>query len=331
MPQPPPLGPLPDVRLETFVRPFTYVGLDYYGPLLVRVKRSNVKRWVALFTCLTIRAIHLEVVHSLSTESCVMAVRRFVARRGAPIEIFSDNGTNFKGAHRQLTQEIKMRNQTLSSIFTNTNTRWNFNPPAAPHMGGIWERLVRSVKVAMEGLLDARRKPDDESLETILLETEAMINTRPLTYIPLESADQESLTPNHFLLGNSTGVKQPPTNLVDCRSTLRSSWKLVQHLVDQMWRRWIKEYTPVITRRSKWFEERRDIKKGDLVLIVNENIRNQWIRGRVEQVFFGKDGRVRQAMVRTSSGLMRRAVVKLAMLDVVNQGEHVHDMTDVHG
>ncbi|XP_058444670.1 uncharacterized protein LOC131426176 [Malaya genurostris] len=189
MPQPPPLGPLPDVRLETFVRPFTYVGLDYYGPLLVRVKRSNVKRWVALFTCLTIRAIHLEVVHSLSTESCVMAVRRFVARRGAPVEIFSDNGTNFKGAHRQLTQEIKMRNQTLSSIFTNTNTRWNFNPPAAPHMGGVWERLVRSVKVAMEGLLDARRKPDDESLETILLETEAMINTRPLTYIPLESAD----------------------------------------------------------------------------------------------------------------------------------------------
>ncbi|XP_058828197.1 uncharacterized protein LOC131688063 [Topomyia yanbarensis] len=332
-PQPPPLSLLPDARLAAFIRPFTYVGLDYFGPLYVRLGRSNVKRWIALFTCLTIRAIHLEVVHSLSTESCVMAVRRFVARRGAPAEIFTDNGTNFQGASRQLKEEIEQRNEKLTAIFTNANTRWNFNPPAAPHMGGVWERLVRSVKVAIDGISEAKRKPDDECLETVILETEAMINTRPLTYIPLESADQESLTPNHFLLGSSTGIKQRLTSLIDCRSTLRSSWKLVQLLTDEMWRRWIKEYTPVITRRSKWFEEAKEIKRGDLVLVVDETVRNQWIRGRIEQVILGKDGRVRQAVVRTSSGSVKRPVVKLALLDVAENGDPNRTRTggDNHG
>ncbi|XP_062537923.1 uncharacterized protein LOC134206241 [Armigeres subalbatus] len=157
-----------------------------FAKMLVKQGRSNAKRWIALFTCLSIRAIHMEVAHSLSTESCILAIRRFVNRRGAPAEIYSDNGTNFHGANNKLQQQIAERDQTLATVFTNTNTKWSFNPPGAPHMGGVWERMVRSVKMAIGTFLEATRKPDDETLETIIIEAEGIINSRPLTYIPLE-------------------------------------------------------------------------------------------------------------------------------------------------
>lgn len=142
----PKMAPLPAARLSAFERPFSYIGIDFFGPILVKFGRGQTKRWVALFTCMTVRAVHLEVVHTLNTESCIMCFRRFVGRRGAPLEVFSDNGTNFHGAERVLRNEI---NRGLSETFTNADTKWFFNPPAAPHMGGAWERLVRSVKTAM--------------------------------------------------------------------------------------------------------------------------------------------------------------------------------------
>lgn len=326
IPHAPPMAPLPKVRVTPYVRPFTFVGVDYFGPVLVKIGRSHSKRWVALFTCLTIRAVHLEVVHSLTTEACVMAVRRFVSRRGSPAEIYSDNGTNFHGANNHLKREIEERNHRLATIFTNSTTRWMFNPPGAPHMGGVWERMVRSVKAAIGTILEAQRRPNDEVLETVIIEAEAMINSRPLTYIPLESAEQEALTPNHFLLGSSSGVKQLPVEPVDFRSTLRSGWKLAQHLADGIWRRWLKEYLPVISRRSKWFDEGRDLKEGDLVLVVDGAVRNQWLRGRVVRIVSGQDRRVRQAWIRTANGVLRRPVVKLALLDVIEESKpHLGD------
>ncbi|XP_062703565.1 uncharacterized protein LOC134286020 [Aedes albopictus] len=329
VPRPPPMAPLPKARLTSFVRPFTFVGLDYFGPVLVKVGRSNAKRWIALFTCLSIRAVHMEVVHSMLTESCIQAIRRFVSRRGSPAEFFTDNGTNFHGANNQLRKEIEERNQRLAAVFTNSNTRWSFNPPGTPHMGGVWERLVRSVKDAIKPTLDESRKPDDETLETVIIEAEGMINTRPLTYIPLQSADQEALTPNHFLLGSSSGVKQLPVLPTDYRTTLRNSWNLAKHLADEFWRRWITEYLPVISRRCKWFDNVRDMKEGDLVLVVDSAIRSQWTRGRVERVLLGADGRVRQAWIRTSRGVDRRSVANLALLDVVENGElHQEDGSD---
>ncbi|KXJ83866.1 hypothetical protein RP20_CCG028086 [Aedes albopictus] len=315
-PQIPRMGPLPEVRMTPYVRPFTYTGVDYCGPFLVKVGRSLVKRWIALFTCMTIRAVHLEVAYSLSTDSFKMVVRRFIARRGAPIEIFSDNGTNFRGASNELKEEMKTINKELAATFTNTITKWNFNPPLAPHMGGCWERLVRSVKSALSGL-ELVKNPDDETLWTLMIEAEAMVNSRPLTYAPLDSVEEEALTPNHFMMLSSSGVCQPPRSLVDDRMQIRSNWRLIQHLLNQFWSRWIKEYLPTITRRTKWFKDVKPVEEGDVVIVVDEGTRNGWIRGRVARTLPGKDGRVRQADVETGSGILRRPVAKIAVLDVV--------------
>ncbi|XP_062713827.1 uncharacterized protein LOC134290665 [Aedes albopictus] len=311
----PRMAPFPEARLKPYERSFSYVGLDYFGPISFRVNRSTVKRWIALFTCLTTRAVHLEVAHSLSTESCKQAIRRFIGRRGAPVEIRSDRGTNFVGANNDLRKEMIEMDRQLAETFTNTNTRWVFNPPAAPHMGGAWERLVRYVKTAMAAI-QTTEIPKEEALATFIVEAESVVNSRPLTFIPLETEQQEALTPNHFLLLSSTGVKQPPKILVEPKMVCRGSWELCRSMVDQFWRRWIREYLPTIARRTKWFGEVRPIAVGDLVVIVEEKVRNGWIRGRVVKVNEGTDGRVREAEIQTATGMMKRPVAKIARLDI---------------
>ncbi|XP_055615090.1 uncharacterized protein LOC129761395 [Toxorhynchites rutilus septentrionalis] len=316
----PKMGPLPAARLEQCSRPFTYVGIDYFGPISVKRSRSLVKRWVALFTCLTVRAIHLEIVHSLTTESCKMAIRRFIAYRGAPSEIYTDNGTNFKGASRELLQELKTINNGLANTFTDANTKWVFNPPSAPHFGGVWERLVRSVKVAMASL-PAYGNPDDETLQTIMAEISAVINSRPLTFIPLQSTEQEVLTPNHFIHLSSDGVVRTRKPLSECHGVCRTNWDMSRLMVDQFWKRWTKEYLPTISMRTKWFDETKAPQIGDLVVLVEKNVRNGWIRGRIISVVTGRDGRVRQAVVQTNDGVFRRPVCKIAVLDVLSKGK----------
>ncbi|XP_055643771.1 uncharacterized protein LOC129779977 [Toxorhynchites rutilus septentrionalis] len=315
-PRMPRMAPLPSARLASCVRPFTYTGLDFFGPLMVKVGRSSVKRWIALFTCLTVRAVHVEVAHSLSTDSCVKGVRRFLCRRGFPAEIYSDNGTNFQGAERILKEQLRAVHEGLAATFTSTTTKWIFIPPAAPHMGGAWERMVRSVKTAMITAYNNDRKLDEESLQTFVIEAESIVNSRPLTYLPLDSGESEALTPNHLLLGSSTGVRQPSILPTDSAAAIRNTWNQIQHQLDIFWRRWIREYLPTLTKRTKWFGDTRPLAVGDLVLVVDEAKRNSWERGRVLEIVTASDGRVRQATIQTLRGLLRRPVSKLAVLDV---------------
>ncbi|XP_058816181.1 uncharacterized protein LOC131679468 [Topomyia yanbarensis] len=330
-PRPPMMAPLPQARLTPNIRAFSNTGVDYFGPILVKQGRSLAKRWVALFTYLTTRAVHLEVVHSLSTQACVMAIRRFVARSGSPEAFYSDNGTCFLGASNLLTKQILGIHEDCAVTFTNSKTSWHFNPPSAPHMGGSWERMVRSVKAAMETIAEYPRHPSDEVLETVLLEAEAIVNSRPLTYVPLDDADQEALTPNHFLLYGSRGVVQPTTQMMNEGATLRDSWKLAQYLADQFWRRWVREYLPTLTRRTKWFEPVKPLEPGDLVIVIEENKRNGWLRGRIIEVVKTKDGQVRRAMVLTVNGIISRPAVKLALLDVRGNRNERQGSSELHG
>lgn len=319
-PQVPRMAPLPMARLASFTKPFTYVGLDFFGPILVKVGRSAVKRWIALFTCLTVRAVHVEVAFDLSTESCIKCVRRFISRRGAPCEIYSDNGTNFQGAERLLREQLQRINDDLAASFTSTATKWLFIPPGAPHMGGAWERMVRAVKSAMQAAF-TDPKLDDEGLQTMVVEAEWIVNSRPLTYLPLDSEESEALTPNHFLLGSSTGSRQPGREPENLAGVLKGSWNEIQRKLEIFWARWLKEYLPTLTRREKWFEDVKPVTEGDLVFVLDGSTRGRWERGRVLEVIHSGDGRVRQALVQTARGLLRRPVSKLAVLDVAKESK----------
>ncbi|XP_055585525.1 uncharacterized protein LOC129738367 [Uranotaenia lowii] len=323
-PHVPTMAPLPIERMTPFLRPFSHVGVDYFGPIEVIVGRRVEKRWVVLFTCLTVRAVHLEVAHKLNTDSCIKAIRRFVLRRGPPIVIFSDNGTNLKAANKELQEQIRRIGTACANVFTNAKTRWCFNPPSAPHMGGIWERMVQTVKTTM-ATLNAEHRMSDEILLTVIAEAEEIVNCRPLVYIPQDSSDAEALTPNHFLRGTVTELKDlriAPTGLADA---LRSTYKRSQYIADELWKRWLKEYVPSLNVSTKWLEDSRPLKPGDLVFITDDQNRNGWVRGQVAEVIVLKDGRVRQAVVRTSSGLFRRPVAKLAVIEIEAIGKSVQE------
>ncbi|XP_053968959.1 uncharacterized protein LOC128870369 [Anastrepha ludens] len=311
IPQPPQMAALPAARIAAFERPFTYVGIDYFGPLLVIVGRRREKRWGVLFTCLTLRAIHIEVAHSLNTSSCIMAIRNFISRRGYPREIFSDNGSNFKASEKIISESLK--NIDLNGIASSFDrVKWRFNPPSAPHMGGAWERLVRSVKTVLYETLPSTSF-SDESLRSALNEVEFILNARPLTSVSLENGDDEALTPNHLLIGSSDGYKPICSDTVD----LRQRWQLTQQFADRFWHRWVKEYIPVISRRTKWFTKQRPVRIGDVVVIADQDLpRNCWPKGRIVDVVKAKDGQVRSARVETKSGILHRPIAKVAVLDV---------------
>ncbi|XP_063382133.1 uncharacterized protein LOC134668622 [Cydia fagiglandana] len=305
----PPTGDIPDVRLEHHKRPFTNTGLDYFGPVEVSIGRRREKRWIALFTCMTTRAVHLEIVASLSSDSAIMSIRRFAARRGLPNKILSDNGTSFVGANRQL---CEFYSDAVQDFAASKRIEWCFIPPASPFMGGCWERLVKTVKTALLVTLK-ERAPREELLHTLLLEAEALVNSRPLTYVT-ENREYESLTPSHFLIGTSS-PQQLPAVLDDGVFSSRKEWQKVLRLSEHFWTRWLKEYLPSLKPRRNNGRQYHNLKVDDVVLVVDPDLpRGVWPIGRIVEVFPGRDGIVRVADVATKGGLLRRPARKLARL-----------------
>lgn len=319
----PPMGSLPVERLSSYIRPFTFTGVDFFGPMEVTVGRRREKRYGVIFTCLTIRAIHLEIAASLSTDSTIMAIRRMAARRGPPKKIFSDNGTNFRGADNELKKILNnLDNEKIASSLLSKGIDWHFICPNSPHMGGCWERLIRSVKTSLKIVLK-ERAPKEECLQTLITEIENMVNSRPLTHVSTDAHDRESLTPNHFLFNSTSGqnmtdgvdILLPPGEFYDDDIFLRKQWRIAQRFADYFWKRWVREYLPTLVRRTKWHENNKNLKIGDTVLIVDNNMpRNVWLRGKIMKLFPGKDNKVRVVDVKTSSGILRRPATKLCKI-----------------
>lgn len=312
----PMMGALPEDRVTPVQRPFTYTGLDYFGPVYVTVGRRREKRWVALFTCMSVRAVHLELAADLSTDACILCIRNFVNLRGVPLRIRSDNGTNFVGADRELRECVKAFDQdVLKRECSGRGIEWRFNCPANPEAGGCWERLVRSVKRVLSVTM-TETAPRVETLRSLLIEAANIVNSRPLTHLPVDCDDDEPLTPNHFLLG-TTNSTQTPGPLDPRAYCSRKQWRIAQELKNRFWKRWMVEYLPELTRRTKWFAPTTPLAVGDLVLVCDRNLpRSQWVRGRIEKVFPGADGQVRTALLRTATGELKRPANMLAVLDV---------------
>ena len=309
------MADLPSEHLIPDQPPFTFVGVDYFGPVLVKQKRSHVKRYGCIFTCLTTRAIHIEIAHFWDTDSFISAMLRFIARRGRPQVVCSDNGTNFHAGERELrAAHDGLNQQWIDKYASQQEIKWIFNPPAAAHMGGVWERLVRSVKKIVSVLL-SEQGVGHESFLTVVAKEESILNSRPLTQNPDDPTDAEPLKPNHLPMLKSNQA-MPPGSFSKQDQYSRRRWRHVQYLHDVFWRRWLREYLPTLQIRHKWSSVCRDMKEGDLVLIVDENIpRRQWRLGRVVLVHRAKDGHVRSAVIKTRSGHLTRPISKLCLLE----------------
>ena len=311
------MGPLPSVRITPGDVPFKSVGVDYFGPFIVKRGRTDHKRYVCLFTCLKCRAVHLELCWSLDTDSCIQAILRFVARRGEPEEIHSDKGTNLTGAEAELKRALKELDQSkIIAELRKQDIDWYFNTPKASWMGGIWERQIRTTRKVLKAVVGLQRL-DEEGLSTFLCIAESIINGRPITKTSEDPADLSSLTPNHLLLMRSGSTL--PLGAFDQNDLYRRRWRQVQYLADVFWKRWTSEYVPLLQSRQKWVKDRPNMKKGELVILTDElSVRGQWPLGLVVDTYESKkakDGRVRSVSVKTQSGTYDRPVGKLCLLE----------------
>ena len=275
-----------------------------------------VKRWGALFTCLNSRAVHLELATSLESDHFINVLRRFINRRGPPKFMYSDSGTNFIGAEREMREAIANWNEEhIQRELSQRGCQWKFQTPKASHASEGWERLIRSVRAALRAIIGANLV-EEEVLATLLTEVESILNSRPLCPVSDDINDYESLTPNHLLLQRAVQTL-PPGCFVKEDIYARKKWRQTHILADHFWKRWLKEYVPSLLERQKWFRPRRNVEVGDLVLLVDECIpRGQWRMARVTKAMRGVDGLLRTVEVKTGPATsLLRPIQKLCLLE----------------
>ena len=316
------MAPLPEARMAVHQPVFCHTGIDYLGPFYVTVKRSTEKRWIALFTCLTVRAIHLELVVDLSAAAFLNAYSSFISLRGPPRFVYSDNGTNLRAGERELREGLErvMQDPAIGFGMKEKGISWRWNPPGAPHMGGAWERLVRSVKTALVAAIGDQPVKEDV-LRTALASIASLINGRPLTELRWDPRDPRPLTPNHFLLGRECRNIQPDVFEEPVGQLDRNRWVAAQQLTGLLWKWWLRVFLPGLMERQKWTTDSRALEVGDMVLVMDMQApRGSWPTGEVVGVFEGKDKRVRSVDVKIGEKVFHRPAVKLVLLREGDKG-----------
>ncbi|XP_073249615.1 uncharacterized protein [Porites lutea] len=343
----PKMAPYPPSRIEES-SPFTYTGLDYLGPLYVKVNGVTQKVWVCLFTCLAVRAVHLEVIHDLSAQQFVLCLRRFIARRGKPKEIISDNASQFKLAKSTVEEawQFATTSPDTQSYLANEGITWSFIIELAPWMGGFYERLVGLVKQALRKSI-GKICLNIVQLETILTEIEAVINSRPLVYVGADLKSGFALTPGDFLsLNPKTGVSfletedeqlQDPDFVEKLSSAkkLLETWKKGQKHLNTFWKLWFDEYVLSLRERSQKYLKAPRVQakvqptKGDVVLLKESSPRGTWKLAMIEEIITSKDNEVRAATIRTATGkLLNRPLNFLCPLECAEVKQESNECTE---
>lgn len=307
----PPMGNLPATRISC-LKPFSHSGVDFGGPFFITMSRHRgvrtSKAYICLFVCFSTKAIHLELASDLSSETFLAALQRFIARRGRCNCLYSDCGTNFVGANKILQDMMK-------TAATQEQIEWHFNPPSAPHFGGLFEAGIKSVKSHLTRVI-GQQVLSYEEFYTVLTLIESILNSRPLSPMTSDLEDITALTPGHFLTMEPLSPFPTPDMTATPINRL-SRWQLLQRLHQEFWRRWHREYLHTLQQRSKWLDPSSTPKIGTLVLIKNENLPPcQWLLGRIISLRPGLDGVARVASIKTASGTLTRPLVKLCPLPV---------------
>lgn len=313
------MAPLPASRV-TVNAPFQIIGIDFTAPLLVRTSnRKNAhkkKVYVALFICFVSKAVHLEIIESLTTQEFLQTLERFSARRGLPTAIFSDNAKTFVGAKSELITLFK--DPKVQEYLSQNGIDWNFNPPNSPHHGGLWESAIRSFKSTLQKVNRSRVFQAHE-LNNLVVKIEGALNSRPLTPLSSSPDDYEALTPGHFLIGRA--IMSFPTKFDSHKfksSNVLKTYKSFQQDLSHFWRRWSREYLQSLQYCAKWHTSNRHIQVGSLVVVKNRNSPAlYWNLGRIIKTYPGTDGHVRVAKVKTPTSVLIRAVTELCPLPVL--------------
>ncbi|XP_065361992.1 uncharacterized protein LOC135955567 [Calliphora vicina] len=313
------MAALPPERTQ-IDKPFTNVGVDFAGPFDIKAYNGRAcritKGYVCVFVCFATKAIHLEPTSELSTQAFMAAFARFFSRRGCPVAIYSDNGTNFIGASKLLKKErqefIKQLKSSVISASSFQNLTWHFIPPGAPHMGGLWEAGVKSFKAHLKKMNTL--KHTFEELATLLARIEGCLNSRPLSPSSENPQDLNPLTPGHFLIGSPILTPAEP-DLSNENITLANRWQKLKIQHHNFCRRWKDEYLKELHKRYKWKNPQRQVETNDIVIIRQDNLPpNEWLLGRVIKTYTGSDGRNRVVDIRTSSGTLTRPITKVVIL-----------------
>ncbi|XP_055366070.1 uncharacterized protein LOC129604298 [Betta splendens] len=295
------MSELPKERVEVSA-PFTYCGMDCFGPFIIKKGRKECKRYGLILTCLSSRAVHIEMLEDMTTDALINALRCFISLRGAVSQLHCDQGTNFVGAKNEFKEALQQCDfKTLEAFLADKQCEFVFNAPSASHAGGIWERQIRTIRSVLN--LTAARcsgRLDDASLRTLFYEAMAIVNSRPLVVNGIDDpSSPEPLTPNHLILMKSKVALPPPGKFVKEDMYAAKRWRRVQYLTEQFWSRWKKEYLLNVSTRQKWHVPRRNLKVDDIVIIKEDTLpRNQWQLGRVVETTESADGLVRRVKVR---------------------------------
>ena len=301
------MADLPADRTEV-APPFTNVGFDVFGPWMIRSRKTrggaaNSKRWGLVFTCLSSRAIHIELLESMDASSFICALRRFFALRGPVSILRCDRGTNFIGGKSELEDALReMDQRQVKGYVNNHGCEWIFNPPHASHFGSAWERQIGTIRRVLEAMFAelGSHQLTHELLVTLMAEVTAIVNARPISAIPTDADEPQPLSPSMLLTMKTRPLGPPPGNFVPPDVYARRRWKRVQYLADQFWIRWRREYLQSMQTRTKWEEPKRNLRTGDVVLVKEEGaFRNDWPIGRVSEAIESDDGQVRKAQVET--------------------------------
>ncbi|KAK0143556.1 hypothetical protein N1851_018296 [Merluccius polli] len=309
------IADLPRDRVSPDEPPFTCVGVDYFGPFEVKRGRSTAKKPGVLFTCLSVRAIHIKVASLLDIDSFINALRCFIARRGQVLELRSDNGTNFVRAERELREVMESWNLASINDTLQKGIKWIFSPPTGSHHGGVWERLIRSVRKVLNSSLKVQNL-DEEGLHTVLCEAEAIINSRPITKASTDPNDLEVLTPNHLLL-LKTMPSFPPGQFQKEDTYARRRWKQVQCMSNLFWKRWITS-TSGVSEVVKCQAQLHFLR-----YLGDSAPHNSWLTGRIVQTTPNRRGLVRQVRIKTKTSYLDRPITKVCLLQEAEEpGEH---------
>lgn len=293
------MAPLPLDRVEVS-RPFAKTGVDFAGPIATRAYRLRkaplLKSYLAIFICMVTKAVHLEVVSDLTTEAFIASLRRFIGRRGNPSTIYSDNGTNFVGANNQL-RELASFFQSqdnfdyIRTFLSQTEITWKFIPARSPHWAGLWEAAVKSAKSHLTRLLKMSIFTFEE-LTTIMVQIEAILNSRPLYPLSADPNDLLPLTPGHFIIGSPL-TAFPERNVSDIPVNRLTFWEQCTKIQQDFWRRWSVDYLHQLQHGPKWQKSADNLKFGQLVLVRSEDRPPlNWPLARVIEIYTGCDGKI---------------------------------------